>query len=313
MQPVDLIVEQESQKEPVATGQRKSRLKYDVILILTTVIWGGSFLVIKETLTVIGPFTYLGLSHIIATLTLVAIFRKHLLRIARKELLAGLLLGIVFFAAYALQTIGMQWTTVSKAGFITGLYVPLVPLLSRYLLKQRISGLVGIAVLLSVAGLFLLSANQQFSLTFGKGEWLLLGCAGIYALQITLIGRFAPRMDPVNLVFIQLALTTLLSILCVPLNSEPLVVPPKEVWGPVLFMGVIDIACTQLTINWVQQFISTTRAALLYALEPMWAAFFGVLLAGDILSLPAVVGCAFIFGGMVIGRLDRLPLRRKHL
>lgn len=309
----ETMVAQESQTISVAAGPRKGHLKYDIILILTTIIWGGSFLVTKNALHLIGPFTYLGLSHGVATLFLLVTFRKHWLRITRKELIGGLLVGIVFFAGYAVQTLGIQWTTVSKAGFITGLYVPLVPLFSLLFLRQRISLMAGSGILLAVLGLFLLSINEQFNLIFGPGEWLLLTSAVAFAIQIILISRFAPKMDPINLVIIQLALTFLLSLLAMPFHAEPIAAPPAAAWGSVLFLGIIDIACTQLAINWAQQFVSSTRAALLYSLEPMWSAFFGLLLAGDILSLTAWIGCGSIFLGMIVGRLDGWHFRRKSL
>ncbi len=285
--------------------------KYDLMPLLMTIIWGATFLVTKLTLRLVGPFTYLSLCYFVATVTLVLIFHKRLRHITRAELRCGLLIGIVLFAGYAFQTVGMQWTSVSKTGFLTGLYVPLVPLFSLLFLRQRIAITAWLGVLLSLVGLFLLSVNKQFTLNIGLGEWLLLACAFAFAIQIVLISKFAPQMDAINLAIIQLALTTILSFIAVPFNHEPLVAPPLLAWVPICLLGMLDMAFTLVCMNWVQQYISGTRATLIYSLEPLWAALFGVVLAGDVLSLIAWIGCACIFAGMVVGRLEKLSFRRR--
>ncbi|HEX7735296.1 MAG TPA: DMT family transporter [Ktedonobacteraceae bacterium] len=283
--------------------------KYDLVPLLMTVIWGATFLVTKETLKLIGPFTYLSLCYLVATLTLIVIVRRRLARITRAELLCGLLIGVVLFAGYAFQTVGMQWISVSKTGFLTGLYVPLVPLFSLFFLRQRVAITAWLGVLLSVMGLFLLSVNGQFNLSLGWGEGFLLACAVAFAVQIVLIGKFAPAMDAINLAIIQLALTTVLSFIALPLHHEPLAAPPLLAWVPICLLGTLDMAFTLVAMNWVQQYISGTRAALIYSLEPLWAAFFGVLIAKDVLSAVAWLGCGCIFAGMVIGRLEKLSFR----
>lgn len=311
MQGTNSVVEQ-IQTVSEAAQPRQRHLKYDLVLVLMTIIWGATFLATKDTLKLIGPFTYLGLCYTVATLTLVLIFHRRLLRVTRVELLSGLLIGVVLFAGYAFQTLGLQWTTVSKTGFITGMYVPMVPLLARLFLRQRVAGSALVGVALSVGGLFLLSLNKQFDLAFGPGEWLVLGAALAFALQIVLISKFAPSVDPINLAIIQLALTAVLSFIALPLNHEPIAPPPALAWLPVILLGTVDMAFTLLGMNWIQQFVSSTRATLIYALEPMWAAFFGVLLADDVLSLAAWIGCFCIFLGMIVGRLEKLPFRRSR-
>lgn len=289
-------------------SQRSHGLRHDALLVLNTLIWGGTFLVVKNTIRLSGPFTYLALSYGIGSLSLALIFHRRLFRISRAELLSGLVLGIILFTAYALQTIGLQFTTVSKAGFITGLYIPLVPVFAFLLLRQKPTQGAFVGFALSLAGLFLISFNDKFNLTFGLGETLILGGAIAFALHIVNVSKFAPNVDAINLAIVQLALTSLLSFVAIPIAREPIFIPPLIVWGSVLFMGVVDLAFTLSTMIWVQQIVSGTRAALIYALEPMWAALFGYLLAGDKLSLLAWVGCGFILTGMIIGRVGRIRL-----
>jgi drug/metabolite transporter (DMT)-like permease len=287
-------------------SQRTYSLRHDALLVLITMIWGGTFLIVKTTVSLSGPFTYLALSYSIGSLTLAIIFYRRLKRITRTELLSGLVLGVIWFTGYALQTVGLQYTTVSKAGFITGLYVPLVPVFSLLLLRQRPTQGAVVGIMLSFTGLFLLSFNDTFNLAFGLGETLILGAAIAFALHVVSVSKFAPHADAMNLAIVQLALASFLSIIAMPILREPFVMPPLVVWGSVLFMGIVDIAFTLSMMIWVQQIVSSTRAALIYSLEPMWAALTGYLLAGDKLSLLALIGCSFILVGMTVGRMGKL-------
>jgi drug/metabolite transporter (DMT)-like permease len=294
--------------EEVKGAERSYSLRHDALLVLITLIWGSTFLIVKNAVSLSGPFTYITLSYGIGSLTLALIFHRRLMRISRAELLSGLVLGIILFTAYALQTIGLQYTTVSKAGFITGLYVPLVPVFAFLLLRQKptLGAIVGFV--LSLTGLFLLSSNDKFNLEFGLGEVLILGAAIAFALHIVNVSKFAPHVDAINLAIVQLSLTSLLSFIAMPIARESFVMPSMMVWGSVLFMGVVDVAFTLSAMIWVQQIVSGTRAALIYALEPMWAALFGFALAGDKLSLLAWIGCGFILAGMIVGRVGKLRL-----
>jgi len=298
-------VQQEAAVEMKPQATSTPRVRYDLILVLVTMIWGSTFLLTKYAIQYTGPFVYLGLCYTIGTMTLAGVFRKHLLHITRNDLKYGVLLGLCLCTGYALQTVGLQYTTVSKAGFITGLYVPLVPLLSLFILRQRpaIGAIIGIV--LSVVGLTLLSVNRQFDFSLGVGTFLLLGCAFAFALHIVCINKFGPRADPTNLSIVQLAVTALLSFAFVPFagKAPALVSVPLLAWGAILFMGVADIAFTLLMMVRIQQYIGGVRATLIYALEPVWAAVFGYLLGGDRLGIVAGVGCGCILLGMIAGRL----------
>lgn len=278
-------------------------LRYEALLALNTLIWGSTFLVVKYAVKLSGPFTYLAISYAVGSLVLALIFRKRLAHITRNELRGGLLLGLLLFAGYALQTTGLQFTTVSKAGFITGLYVPLVPVFFFLFLRQRPAFVAVIGVVLSFLGLFLLSLNNQFSFSISPGEVLIFGAALAYAAHIVFIGKFSPGKDMTNLAIIQLSLTSLLSFAFLPFAHELRNAPPAQFWLIAVLMGVLDIAYTLLVMNRVQQRVGGIRATLIYSLEPLWAALAGVVLAGDVLSVPAWIGCGCILAGMIVGRL----------
>jgi drug/metabolite transporter (DMT)-like permease len=294
-------------QETATTAARKaspaSTLRYDALLVFITMIWGSTFLVVKYVVRLSGPFTYLAFAYGIGALTLALIFRKRLARITRAELRNGLIIGLFLFTGYALQTTGLQFTTVSKAGFITGLNVPLIPLFMFLLLRQKAARGAIAGILLSFVGLFLLSLSNKLTLSIGVGELLIFGAAIAFALHVVNISRFSPGADATNLVIMQIGLSSLLSFIAIPIAHQPLFIPSWSFWIAVVLMGTIDVAFTLLVMNRVQQFIGGTKAALIYALEPVWAALAGLLLAGDVLSVPAWIGCAFILAGMVVGRL----------
>ena len=309
--PVTKIAITEEVTQAQQDSLRSHSRRHDALLVLITLIWGSTFLIVKNAVRLSGPFTYLTLSYGVGSLTLAIIFHKRLMRITRTEVLSGLVLGMILFTGYALQTIGLQYTTVSKAGFITGLSIPLVPVFAFLLLRQKPTQGAIVGFVLSLTGLFLLSFNDKFNLAFGLGEILILVAAIAFALHIVNVSKFAPHVDAINLAIVQLTVTSLLSLIVMPIAREPFVMPPLVVWGSVLFMGVVDVAFTLSAMIWVQQLVSGTRAALIYALEPMWAALFGFVLAGDKLNLLAWFGCGLILSGMIVGSVGKIRLSLK--
>jgi drug/metabolite transporter (DMT)-like permease len=274
----------------------------DLLLILVTLIWGSTFLVVQNSIKLVGPYTFLAIRFAIGALALALIFRKRLFRMTRQELITGSIIGLFLWGGYVFQTVGLLHTTTSKAGFITGMSVVIVPLLCLIVLRQipTLGAIIGVS--LATVGLGMLSLGDKFNLDFGFGELLVLGCAFCFAAHIIAVGTFAPGKDPINLSIVQIAITSLLSIICMPIAGEPFVLPPGEIWLPALFMGVVATAFTLAVMNRVQQFTSSTRAALIYALEPVFAGIFGFF-AGEKLTAAAWIGCLFIFAGMIAGEL----------
>jgi drug/metabolite transporter (DMT)-like permease len=272
------------------------------LLLMATMIWGSTFLVTQNAIKFSGPFVYLFFCFGLGALTLAAIFHRQFKHITRVDVKGGILIGFIAFVGYALQTYGLEYITTSKSGFITGLYVPLVPILAFLLFRQRVSIGALISVAVSFVGLILLSLNDTLNFSFGPGEWLSLGCAVAFAVQIICIGIFAPRANAGIIATIQLATMALFSLLAIPFAHETFSLQPLPFWLAVLFMGTVDMGFCFIAMNWAQQFIPSTQASLLYALEPVWACFFGYL-AGQTLSLPAWFGCGCILLAMVAGNL----------
>ena len=306
--------------QAVTTGSLRSqpvqiehwrKVKVNALLVLVTMVWGSTFLIVQHTIALTGPFTFLAMRFGIAALALAAIFHKRLARLTRAEIIMGSIIGIFLFATYALQTTGLQYIPSSKAGFISGLYVPLVAILAVPMLRQKptLGSLLGVAF--SLTGVLLISVNRSFQLTFGLGELLVLGCAVAAALHVIFISKFSPRVDALNLALVQIAFTAVLSFIAIPIAREPFVMPPLLVWGSALFMGLAATAFALAVVNRVQQFVSSTQATLIYALELVWVGMLGYV-AGEQLSLYGWIGCGCILLGMVAGdlRLSRFFSKR---
>ncbi len=271
--------------------ERWSKVRVNALLVLVTMIWGST-----------GPFTFLAMRFGIGGVALALIFHKRLARITSAEIVMGSIIGLFLFAAYALQTTGLQYISSSKAGFITGLYVPLVPILAVPILRQRPTPGSMLGVVLSLLGVMLISVNSSFQFTFGLGELLVLGCAVACALHVILISKFSPRVDAMNLALVQIVVTAVLSFMAMSIAREPFAMPPLPVWGSALFMGLAATAFALAVMNRVQQFVSSTRATLIYALELVWVGMLGYL-AGEQLSLAGWVGCGCILLSIVAGEL----------
>ncbi len=235
-------LEPTSLRYQLTQSERWRKVKVNALLVFVTMIWGSTFLIVQHTLKLTGPFTFLAMRFSIGALVLAVIFHKRLAQITRAEIITGSIIGLFLFGTYALQTTGLQYTTSSKAGFITGLYVPLVAILAVPLLGQKPTLGSMLGVMLSVAGLILISVNSSFQFTFGLGELLVMGCAIASALHVICISKFAPRVDAMNLAIVQIALTAVLSFIAMPIAREPFVLPPLPVWESALFMGLAATA-----------------------------------------------------------------------
>src|SRR5258708_26701789 len=177
-------LEPTSLRYQLTQSERWRKVKVNALLVFVTMIWGSTFLIVQHTLKLTGPFTFLAMRFSIGALVLVVILHKRLAQITRAEIITGSIIGLFLFGAYALQTTGLQYTTSSKAGFITGLYVPLVAILAVPMLRQKptLGSILG--VIFSVAGLAPISRNNFFPVCLWPGEYLRTWCSVILAAQV---------------------------------------------------------------------------------------------------------------------------------
>lgn len=272
-------------------------MKAFAALVLVTAIWGVTFVQIKDALELYPLFAFLAVRFAIAVVTLAPVAAGRVRSLGREGVVAAACLGGLLAVGYGLQTAGLERTTVSAAGFVTGMYVVLTPVFGLLLFRTRAGAAVWAGVALAVAGLALLSGVEAGS---ASGDLLVLGGAAAYAVQIVLMERFAPRFDPLAFTICEMA-AAFVGFAAVAAALGQIELPRGwTVWGALLVTGVFASALGYLVQAWAQRRTSATRTALLFALEPVFAGIFGYALAGDRLGWAGWAGCAVILTGIAV-------------
>lgn len=266
-------------------------------LVLVTAIWGYTFVPVQEAVAVFPLFGFLAIRFAISTAVLAPFAWRSLRLTPVAGIGAGLSAGVLLATAYGLQTAGLELTTVSSTGFITGLYVVFTPLIALALFRTPVPLAAWSGVGLSLAGLLLLSGIPGGSTA---GNLLVLGNALAQAIQIALMERFAPRYDARALTFLQMAVSAVgFTVIALALGdlSWP---DTTQVWYALVVTGIFAGALGYLVATWVQSRTTAARAALVFTLEAPFAALFGVLLLAERLGWVGWLGCAVMLTGIVL-------------
>ncbi|RKG51081.1 DMT family transporter [Corallococcus sp. AB011P] len=291
--------------DPVSEGREGAQWKADGALVLLTVFWGLTFVVVKDALAFADPFTFLTLRFVVGATVMALIARGRMF--APGIVPKGLLLAVVLFLCFALQTVGLTDTTPSRAAFLTGLNVLFVPLMSMVLLRRMPRWGTTVGVVLAAVGLYWLTRPTEEALPgdvggFRLGDWLSIGCAVAYAGHILLTERFATKDNAVGLVAVQLVGVAVLSALGLPFVERKLEWTPPLV-GAVLACGVLASAVAILVQTWGQARTSAVRAALIFALEPVFASAYSVAVGREVLGPKEWLGGALIVVGVFASEL----------
>ena len=268
-----------------------------IALIAVTAVWGVTFVQVKDAVEIYPLYAFLAVRYAIATGVLGAVGAHRVRTLGRSGFAAGAVLGALLGVGIGLQTAGLERTTVSSTGFITGLYVVLTPLFGLALFRTRVGLEVWLGIVLSVAGLAMLSGVHVGST---NGDLLVLASSAAQALQILMVERYANRYDAVALTLVELA-TCLAGFLVLALARGELALPRGwTVWGALVVTGVFASALAYLIQVWAQRQLSAARIALVFSLETVFAGLFGYWLSGDRLGWLGWGGCAAILGGIVL-------------
>jgi drug/metabolite transporter (DMT)-like permease len=275
----------------------------DFSLVIVCLIWGATFILVKLALADISTLLFLTLRFTIAAVVLALIFRQEFRSPKlRMSLRAGLLAGLCLFSGYVLQTFGLKYTSASKTGFITGLYIPLVPLFSGLVYKKipQLSELCGVAT--AFAGMALMTIQTDL-MDINKGDLLVAGCAVVYAFHILLLGRFASSANLGVLIVTQIA--TGMGIGAGTFWwAEPVRIQwTTNVWVALMVTSLLATALAFSVQTWAQRFSSPTRTALIFSMEPVFAWATSYVLAGELLSRRGTLGAVLILAGILLVEL----------
>ncbi|MBA6099325.1 DMT family transporter [Pseudomonas juntendi] len=275
--------------------------KAEVVLVFITMLWGGTFLLVHNVMSVSGPMFFVGLRFAAAALFVGVVSARALPGLTFTELKAGMLIGVTIMLGYGLQTMGLQTISSSQSAFITALYVPFVPLLQWLVLGRRPGLMPSIGICLAFVGLMLLAGPEGGSLHFSEGEMVTLVSAVAIAGEIILISRYAGQVDVRRVTVVQLATASVLAFLMIVPTQERI---PDFSW--LLLVSAVGLgamsAVIQVAMNWAQKSVSPTRATLIYAGEPVWAGIVGRI-AGERLPGVALLGGLLIVIAVVVSEL----------
>ena len=294
--------------------QMKEKIRGILALMVATVIWGSAFIAQSVGMDHIGPMTFQAVRCTLGAVFLVPVvflFEKDktqfLIKWKNPKLWkTGIVCGAALFVAAGLQQVGLVYTTAGKAGFITAMYIVLVPILGIFLGK-RPSPVCWISVGLAVAGLYLLSCMGTTGINIG--DILILGGALGFAVQITLIDRMSHDLDGLRLNAIQALVCGLISAVFMFLTEEPNVRNILVCWLPLGYAGILSMGIAYSLQIVGQKHLEPTPASLIMSLESVYAALFGWLLLNETMTTPELTGCVLVFAAVI---LSQLPTKKSH-
>jgi drug/metabolite transporter (DMT)-like permease len=284
------------------------RLQADLLLTFCTFIWGVTFVLVKDALADASVFAFLVVRFSLAALVLALVYLASLRRLRRDEFFAGALIGAFMFAGYAFQTVGLDRTTPSKAAFITGSSVIMVPLVQAAIGRGRMNRWVWAGAAAAFTGLYFLTVPVSGLAGLNRGDLWVLAAALMFAFHILTVGRFSPRHSVGNLTFVQVAVTALLAAVALPLLASSGLEPARLVWTRVLVVAVVVTAVGSTAVAfsiqvWAQRYTSPAHTAIVFSLEPVFAALTSYIFWGERLGARGLAGCALIFAGILLAEL----------
>lgn len=257
----------------------------------------------KGALEDVSPVLFLALRFSIAAVVLGFVYvRRHGGTIRGREWVGGIFTGLFLYTGYVFQTVGLRYTTAAKSGFITGLYIVLVPFLMAIVYRKvpQISEIIGAAA--ATFGLVLLTWTGE-ALQVSGGDLLTVGCAIAFAFHILMLGRYSRRMDHEWLALVQIGTCAVAALSTFWVMERPYLRPSGRVW---IAVGITSLLATALAFSlqtWAQRFTSPVRTALIFALEPVFAWVTAFLLANEVLTRRAAVGALLILAGILLVEL----------
>lgn len=273
----------------------------ELSLVVVTMIWGCTFLIVKNAVTAGEALAFVGLRFGVAAVLIALTFHKSLRGFTKAEALAGCAIGASIFAGYSLQTYGLSYISSSKSAFITGFYVPLVPLLQWVFLRKAVPWLTWVAIIVAFVGVSLLAGPDGLDGGIGKGEVLTALGALAIAIEILLISSVSKGLDTARVTVAQLFCTSIFAFACMPVVGESAPNFSSTFVISAIGLGAAS-ALIQFVMNWAQKRVSATKATLIYAGEPVWAGIVGRM-AGERITWLSVVGALLIVASSILSEL----------
>ena len=272
-------------------------------LVTVTIIWGGGFVASDLALKTLAPFQIMSLRFLIAAICMGLLARKELKSITKDEILCGFLLGAALFTGFALQIVGLQYTTASKNAFLTATNVVMVPFIAFILERKKIELKSIAGAILALTGAGVLSLQSGFSI--GLGDSLTLGCAIGFAFQIYLTGKYVHRIRPAILNFMQMLSACILSFIGLLLSGKiNLEGVSSSGWLAMLYLGVVSTTLCYFLQTWAQKHVDETKSAIILSMEAVFGTVFSVILLQEEVTSRMILGSITILLAVLISELS---------
>lgn len=288
----------------------------ETILMVNTLIWGATFVIIKSALTDISPLLFISIRFLTATLILLPFAYRIFRKINKQVLWGGTLLGLLFFVGFATQTVGLKYTTVTKSAFITGTFVIFTPIFQTLIEKRPPKRGVLLGILFVLVGLIFLTSKEdsllsifsEISKNFNVGDFFTLLCAILFALYVVCLDIISKKNDYKPLVFLQVSVTgicgLLFSFLFTLIKVEQIEFRfSYNILFAVLYTSILATVLTTTLQTMYQKFVTPSAASIIFSFEPIFAAVFAFFVLNEKISNFGLIGCLLIFAGLLISEL----------
>ncbi len=274
-------------------------------------IWGFAFVAQRSGMEFVGPFTFNAVRFTLGGISLIPLLlinRKRkfknepILPLSSNKILlkGGIIAGVILFFGASFQQGGMVYTTAGKAGFITGLYIILVPILG-IMFKQKTSAAIWLGAVIALVGMYLLSVNEN--LTIGLGDLLVLASAFFWGLHVLVIGRFSPKTDPIQLAFFQFMLCAFFSLIASLIIETTILQNILDASIPILYAGVVSVGIAYTLQVVAQRDAHPSHAAIIMSLEAVFALIGGWIILDESIPLRGLIGCGLMLIGIIISQV----------
>lgn len=280
----------------------------EIALTITAIIWGSGFVASAIALDHFTPYQILAGRFIIGTIFLGVIFHKRLKNIDKSTMIKGVVLGIFLYLAFALQTVGLQFTTPSKNAFLTAVNVVIVPFIAFVIYKRKIDMYELVGAILAMVGVGILSLKLSAGINIG--DLLTLGCAFGFAFHIFYTAKYVKDSDPVSLTLIQMVTAAIIGSIVVVFKGETSVVMETEGLFSLLYLGIFSTTIAYLLQTVAQKMITETKAAIILSTESFWGMVFSVAILDEAMTIKMVLGAILILCAIIISE-TKLPFLKK--
>lgn len=270
----------------------------EIALLITAIIWGSGFVASAVALDHYSPYQMMAIRFLVGGVILSAFFFKKLKQLNRRIVLKGIFLGTILYIAFALQTVGLQFTTPSKNAFLTAVNVVIVPFIGYLLYKKRLDRFELVGAFLAMTGVGLLSLQDSFKINIG--DTLSLLCAVAFAFHIFYTAKYVKNEDPILLTLIQLLTAAVIGIIVVIFKGEGTMAMDGEALLPVLYLGIFSTTIAYLLQTSAQKYISETKAAIFLSTESLFGMIFSVIILNEIVTTKMVLGAVIILFAIIL-------------